>query len=157
MLTFFFPTESYNWLFLAITQGQSPRRGACALWGAGGAHLLNLDGAVLTLPADSVRCRYNLLRDSTTFSVDVDPGCEDFGAAACAIRRIYIRAEDEEFVVRAEGGRAVVSSGSGGKVAVPGAASGLVFEVVGRWLFVHADGLGFHLKWNMQARTLFPK
>jgi hypothetical protein len=31
---------------------------------------------------------------------------------------------------------------------LPGALSGLLFEEVGTWLFVHADGLGLHFRWN---------
>ena len=57
--------------------------------------------------------------------------------------------ESDEFVINVNNGRPSVSLG-GQSLQMPGVHNGMVFETVGEWIFIEAQGLGFKLHWNSQ-------
>ena len=57
--------------------------------------------------------------------------------------------ESDEFVISANNGKSSVSL-DGQSLQLPGVHNGMIFEIVGEWIFIEAQGLGFKLHWNSQ-------
>ena len=77
--------------------------------------------------------------------VNRNDNCTDH---ACQLS-LYINVESDEFVINVNNGRPSVSLG-GQSLQMPGVHNGMVFETVGEWIFIEAQGLGFKLHWNSQ-------
>lgn len=60
---------------------------------------------------------------------------------------IHIEVESDEFIIESFNGSPRVTLDQQ-SLAVPGFYDGMIFEVVGDWIFVEAQGLGVKLHWN---------
>eukprot|EP00095_Tigriopus_kingsejongensis_P005163 maker-scaffold237_size242172-snap-gene-0.16 protein:Tk05163 transcript:maker-scaffold237_size242172-snap-gene-0.16-mRNA-1 annotation:"PREDICTED: hemocytin" len=142
-------------LMMILSRHQSARPGSCLFWSQ--THLKNLDGTTLSFPLDA-NCPITLLREEHdgTFEVQAEKHCQSsngggYGGSqdsVCTLK-IVVMIEDQLYEL-AQGIDGSVITRSGQELAVPGSYSGVVLEKVGQWLFMHVDGLGFHIKWDAQ-------
>eukprot|EP00094_Tigriopus_californicus_P010405 TCALIF_10037-PA protein Name:"Similar to SSPO SCO-spondin (Homo sapiens)" AED:0.11 eAED:0.13 QI:68/0.47/0.38/0.83/0.58/0.61/18/0/1151 len=156
-------TDNEELLFL-MSKHQSPRSGSCLFWSQ--EHLRNFDGTTLSFPMTQ-NCPLTLVRDDEDgiFEVQVQKECpsptEGVGAGGygpisteqeCSLK-IMILIEDEEYTLQTRTSGPKVLKGEE-ILDVPGSFSGVILEQLGEWIFMHVDGLGFHIKWDSKGTLM---
>lgn len=146
-----------------MSKHQSARPGSCLFWSQ--EHLRNFDGTTLSFPM-SKNCPITLVREDEDgiFEVQVQRHCPEpsqegggYGPTTldqdCSLK-IIVLIENEEFTLKMGALGPEVFKGDSALI-VPGSYSGVVLEQLGEWIFMHVDGLGFHVKWDSKVSGFF--